>query len=109
MRGSFQPVREIALRHPAPPADLQPLVQIELIDLENHRRPCEEAEIQELIHEGIPVPLLQRVVESVVPGVEQDRDADQAQLARDDGGEENAAGPAILGPEIRDGKPRDRG
>ena len=59
MRGSFQPVGEVDLRHPAPPADLQPLIQIKLIDLKYRGSSREEAVIEELGDEDVPVPLLQ--------------------------------------------------
>src|SRR5262245_62842481 len=109
MRGAFQPMREIALRAPPPPRILKPLVQIELIALENDGSAREDAEVQELLDEDVPVALPQRGVEPVVPSVEQHRDADQAELDRDDRGEQDAAGPAVLGVEVRDGEPRDRG
>ena len=35
MVGVVQPVAEITRRHPATPADLQPLIEIELIDLQD--------------------------------------------------------------------------
>ena len=49
MRRAFQPMGEIALRHPVPPADLKPLVQVELIDLQHCGGRRKDAEIQELV------------------------------------------------------------
>ena len=92
-----QPFDEISARHPAPPADLEPLVEIELIDGEQDEGGGENAEIAELVDEGVPVVLLERVVEDVVPGVEQDAETDQRQFDRDDGREQDAAGPSVLG------------
>src|SRR5262249_53426030 len=105
----FQPVRQVELRHPASPADLKPLVEIELIGFQHHRSSCQDEEIDELLDEGVPIAFLQRVVELVVPTVEQDRDADQRELSPDQGGEQQATRPAVLGPEERSGKPPDRG
>ena len=67
------------------------------------------AEEQELADEGIPVPLLQRIVEAVVPLIEQDVDADDRKLDRDHGDEQHPAAPAVLGAEIGDGEPPDGG
>ena len=36
--GVMQPFAEIAGRHPAPPADLKPLIEIELVDLQARPR-----------------------------------------------------------------------
>ena len=35
--GALQPFAEICAGHPAPPADLQPLVEIELVDCQHDR------------------------------------------------------------------------
>src|SRR5207248_11800251 len=89
--------------------NLQPLVQVELVDLEHDGDRRQDAEVQELVEEGIPVPLLQRVVESIVPGVEQNGDADQAQLNRDQSRKQDASRPAILGSKVRNCQPPDDG
>jgi hypothetical protein len=101
MRGSFQPVGEVHLGHPAPPADLQPLIQIQLVDLEDRGSGREEAVEEQLGDENVPVPLLQRIIKGVVPLIEQNRDADQAELGRDHRREQDAPGPAVLGAKIR--------
>ena len=61
--GALQPMIEIAVGQPAPPADLQPLIEIELIDCERRKGGGQNAEIAELIDEDVPVTVLQRVVE----------------------------------------------
>ncbi len=104
-----QPAVQVLPRHPAPPADLQPLVQIELVDLQHGGAGREETPVDQLVDEDVPVPALQRVVEAVLPVGEQHRDADQAQFHRDDRGQQQASGPAVLGVEIRGGQPPDRG
>ena len=107
--GAAEPVVEILPRHPAPPADLQPLIEIELIDREHDEGRRQRAEEQELADERVPVALLQRIVEAGVPLIDQDGDADDRQLDRDHGAEQDAAGPAVLGEEIGTGEPPDDG
>src|SRR5262245_3348548 len=106
---SFQPVGEVLLGHPAPPADLEPLVEIELISFEHHGSARQRNEVNEQIDESVPVPLLQRVVELIEPGVQQDRDTDQAELRGEQGQVKDARGPAVLGAEKRNGKPSNGG
>ena len=65
--GAGQPVVEIARGQPAPPADLEPLIEIELIDREQDKGGRQHAEIAELIDEGVPVPILQCIIKLVVP------------------------------------------
>ena len=47
--GAVEPVAEIGLGHPVPPADLEPLVEIELIDGEHDVGGGEDAEEQQLL------------------------------------------------------------
>src|SRR5262245_63206954 len=100
---------KILLRHPAPPADLQPLIEIELIDCEDDVSPCQNTEEQQLRDESVPIALLQRVVKTVVPLIEHDIDGHDREFDRDHSREENAACPAVLGEEIWTGKPEDDG
>ncbi len=72
--GVGEPVIEIDASQPAPPADLQPLIEIELVDSDQNQDGGQHAEITELVDEDVPVAILQRVVEHVVPGVEQHRE-----------------------------------
>src|ERR1700709_971742 len=91
-----QPAAEIALRHPAPPADLQPLVQIELVDLEPDPECGKDAEVTDLVGEYGLVALLQRIVEDIVPAVEQNGQKDHRELDGDYRGQQAAAGPFVL-------------
>src|SRR5262245_55886332 len=100
---------KILLRHPAPPADLQPLIEIELIDREDDVSPRQRTEEQQLRDESVPIALLQRVVKTVVPLIEHDVDGHDRKFDGNHGREENAAGPAVLGKEIRSGKAEDDG
>ena len=72
--GLMQPVAEILRGHPAPPADLQPLIEIELVDRQHDEDGGKDAEIDDLGDEVVPVSFLQRVVEAAVPLIEQDVD-----------------------------------
>ena len=107
MRRALQPVRKIMLGHPAPPADLEPLVEIELIHFEDYRGPRQYAEVNELADEGIPISLLQGVVELIIPAVEQDCDDDKAELGRDQPRKQSASRPAVLRTKKRNRKPPD--
>src|SRR4029077_10684300 len=98
-----EPAAEIAGGEPAPPPDLQPLLQIELIHGADDEEGGKHAEHAELPDEGVPILVLQRVVEGLVPGVEADVQPDLEELQRDDRGEQDAARPAVLRAEIGDG------
>ena len=60
----------------------------------------EDAEVADLIGEDVLVALLQRVVEDVVPAVEQHGQEDDRELDDDHRGQQAAAGPFVLGAEI---------
>src|SRR5262249_13114474 len=81
---------------PAPPADLQPLVQVDLIHAEHDRDGCQRAEHQHLADEAVPVLLLQRIVEAIAPLIEEDVVADERKLDGDHGGEQRSPGEPIL-------------
>src|SRR5260370_22326777 len=98
---------EVTNGHPLPPADLQPLIEIELIDREHDEDRGEHAEIQQLADEGIPIVILDGVEEPGVPLVEQHVDGDEAELDRDHAAEQDAARPAILGAKVREGEAPD--
>jgi hypothetical protein len=104
MIGRREPLTQIGSRHPAPPANLQPLIQIELIDGEHGVDGRKHAEEQNRADEGFPVSVLQRVVETIVPLIENDLDADERQLDGDDRGEEYAPRPTVIGAEVRNGE-----
>ena len=70
--GPGKPPVEIGLRQPTPPPDLQPLIEVKLIDRKKDKSGGQDAEIAKLIDKGVPILVLQRVVEGVVPGIEQD-------------------------------------
>ena len=109
MVGPVQPMAQVLLRHPAPPADLEPLVEIELIDRDHDEHRDEHAEKQQLADERIPVLVLQCIVEAGIPLVDHHVDGDDRQLDADHGGQQQPPRQAVLGAEIGRGKPPDGG
>ena len=107
--GALHPMIEVARGQPAPPADLQPLIEIELIDREQNEGRRQHAEIAELVDEDVPVSVLQRIVETGIPLVEQHRDGHDRQFDGNHRRQQQAAGPAILRTEIRAGNSPDGG
>jgi hypothetical protein len=99
----MQPFTEVVAGHPAPPADLQPLIEIEVVDAERDADRCQDGEDAELPDERVPVLLLERIVEAVVPLVHKDIDRDQRKLDHDQRREQRTAGQPVLGTEIRRG------
>ena len=100
MVGAVEPVAEIPDRHPPPPADLQPLIEIELINREHDEHRREHAEILELAHERIPIVILDRVEEPRVPLVDEHLDRHEAELDADHAREQDAPRPAVLGTKV---------
>ena len=92
-----QPGAKIPLGEPAPPADHEHLVEVELVDGHHDVRDREPGEANDLADEDCCVLVLQRVVEGVVPAVDEDVDVNQAQRERDHDDEQPQRGPAILG------------
>ena len=102
-----QPAFEIAGGHPASPADLQPLVQVELIDLQRDQHRREDAEVSDLVDEDIVVAFLKRVVKRVVPLVEQHSDSDNREFDDNHDGEQPATDPFVVRSEVGRGEAPD--
>src|SRR5207248_10381988 len=64
---------------PAPPAQLQQLLDVGLVDRDAHRRARQQREQTHLVQKGVPVAVLQRIEKIAVPDVEADGDADLQQ------------------------------
>ena len=107
MRALAEPAAEIALGQPVSPPDLQPLLEVELIDGADDEEGGQHAEHADLPDEGVPVLVLQRRVEGVVPGVEAHIQPDLEQLEPDHRQQQDAAGPFVVRAEIGDGDPRE--
>jgi hypothetical protein len=74
--GGVEPLPQIGLRHPAPPTDLQPLIQIGLINGDHGVDGGQRTEEQNRADEAVPVMVLQRVVKAIVPEVQYDLQGD---------------------------------
>ena len=78
--GVMQPFAEILRGHPAAPADLKPLIEIELVDRKHDEDGRQHAKRPDLADEAVPVFLLQRVVEAIAPLVQQHVDCRPARV-----------------------------
>ena len=100
-----QPLVQVGARHPGAPAQVQQLRDVELVhrkDDGNHRQP---GEAHHLLPEHGHVLVLQRVVEHVVPLVEQHRHVHAAQVERHNYEQHQARTPAFFRVEIRPCQP----
>src|SRR4029077_9718486 len=104
-----EPVAAILRRHPGPPADLEPLIEIELVDPQHDVSAGQHTEDGQLPDEGVPVAVLQRVVKARIPLIDQHRDAHHREFDCEHGGEQRTAGEAVFGAKVRDGEPPDGG
>jgi hypothetical protein len=98
-----QPLTQIFSRHPLAPADLEPLIEVELIDRQHDAYGCQHTKDDGFPDKAVPVLLLQGVVETIAPLVEQHAVCDQCQLDRNHRSEQHPAGKFVLGAEIRHG------
>ena len=95
--GHVQPLPQIGLRHPAPPADLKPKVEIVLIDREHgidHGQPTQRTRVCPDKDRSSQV--LQRVVKAIIPVVQDHIDSDDRQFDPNHRAEQEATGPARL-------------
>src|SRR6185312_1352799 len=72
----IEPGIEIAARQPAPPADLQHLLEIGLVDDEDDPQRRENREDEQLLEKAALIVILQRIIELVAPFIEADIDVD---------------------------------
>jgi hypothetical protein len=77
------------------------LIEIQLVNGEQDECAGQKTEICELADEGVPVPVLQRIIEPVVPVVDLDVDEYERQFQRDDYAKQAATRPAVFGTKIR--------
>jgi hypothetical protein len=61
---------------PAPPADLEPLLQVELVDGQRDVGGRDDTKHSDLADEDIPIVILQRIEEAILPLVQDDIDRD---------------------------------
>jgi hypothetical protein len=86
--------------HPGAPADLEQLGQVEAVDRDQDVAESETGEARELLPEHLGILVLQRVVEDPVPLVDQHQHVDRAQVERDDGRQQAARLPFLVGAEV---------
>ena len=81
--GTMKPFAEIVRGHPAAPTDLEPLVQVKLIDGKADVECRQNGKDCDLGDETLPVLLLKRIVETIVPLIQQHVDQDQGKFDGD--------------------------
>jgi len=96
-----QPGAEVAVGQPAPPADLEHLVEIKLVHGQDDEDGDQPRDAEELLEKGRLVLLLQGVEEGAVPLIEEHIDVDHAEGEKHDGEQESPGRPAVLRSPIR--------
>src|SRR5206468_12223025 len=96
-----QPGTEIALGKPAPPADLEHLVEIELVDREHDEDSDQPRDTDELPAKHCDVLVLQGAEEVVVPLIEEDIDVDHSEREGHHHEQEPPARPAVVREPVR--------
>ena len=91
-----QPALQVALGEPAASANLQHLVEVDLVDGKDDVKTGEPGESNQLVEKYGVVLVLQGVVEAVIPLIEKDIDIDDRQVEHDHGKQEPARCPAVL-------------
>src|SRR5258705_3407594 len=95
--GAFgQPSAEIALGKPAPPADLEHLAQIKLVDGEKDGKAYKPGQTDQLLEEHRIVLILQGGVEGVVPPINENTHVDHRESEYDHDDEQPPSRPAVL-------------
>ena len=101
MIGFMQPFAEIVLGQPVSPANLEPLIEIELIDAKCDENCRQDAKDADFANESVPIFLLQRVIKAVVPLVEEHVEPNHREFDRDDRRKQQAACEFVFGTEVR--------
>jgi len=96
-----QPGAEVAVGQPASPADLEHLVEIDLVHREENEDGDQPCNPEELAAKGGHVLVLESAVEGVVPLIEEDREVDHGQREEHDTQEEPPGGPPVLRGPVR--------
>ena len=107
--GGIEPLPQVGLRHPAPPPDLQPLRDIELVNRENGVDGRQHAEEQDGTDESVPVVILQGIIKTIVPLVEDDLNRHERKLDDDHRPEQRPPRPAVVRAKVGNGQPPDCG
>src|ERR1700733_14750785 len=96
-----QPAPQVALGEPAAPANLEHLVEVDLVDGKDNVKTGEPGESNQLVEKDGVVLVLQGVVEGIVPLIEKDIDIDDREVEHDHGKQEPARCPAVLRGPVR--------
>src|SRR5262245_33137025 len=91
-----QPSTEIALGKPAPPADLEHLAEIKLVDSEKDDKDYKPGQTDQLLEEQRMVLILQGRVEGVVPPVNENTHVDHPESECDNDDEQPPSCPTVL-------------
>src|SRR3954452_21687887 len=105
MVGVVKPSGEVSRRQPSAPADLKPLVQVKLVNRERDVESGQNGKEADLGHECVPVLLLQRVVETVIPLVQEHVYQNQRQFDRNDGRKQQTTGQFVFRTEVASSNP----
>src|SRR6516162_9208603 len=96
-----EPRAEICASQPAPPANLQHLVEVKGVDSHCDGQTGQDAKNTDLAEELATVKRLERIVERVVPFIDQDADPDVPEIERNHCQKESPRRPLLLGSPIR--------
>ena len=100
-----QPLVHVVPRHPAAPAQIQPLGDVELVHRQHDGGECQNSKYLHLPPEHRRILFLQRVVERVVPPVELHAHVHRGQVQHKDERQQQARAPFFLRTEIRQRQP----
>ena len=96
-----QPSAQVALGEPAPPADLEHLAKIKLIDGEKNEKGYKPGDAKQLVKKGCLVFVLKSAEEGVIPLIKENTDVNHRESKRDDDEEQPPGHPAVLREPIR--------
>ena len=96
-----QPGAEVAVGQPASPADLEHLVEIDLVNGKEDEDADQPRDAQQLPAKGHEVLVLERAVEGVVPLIQENREVDHAEREEHDGEQEPPGRPPVLREPVR--------
>ena len=96
-----QPGAEVAVGQPAPPADLEHLVEIDLVHGKEDEDADQPRDAEQLAAKGHEVLVLEGAVEGVVPLIQENGEVDHAEREEHDGEQEPPGRPPVLREPVR--------
>src|SRR5690242_21687098 len=97
MNLAADPFLEIVIGQPAPPADLEHLIEVELVYSDHDEGGSQHCEVDDVAVERADILVLQGIVEAVLPAVVEDLEENQSQIEPDDRSQQAARRPPLLG------------